>query len=101
MKNNTTFHVRVQLASDTPLEPNNKWLYHFSFLSCEYGALKDELMRNRLVLGKTDEAARCRLLREKDLRSCKAVKICRAAAEVMGSKLETMSPGSPRARGEY
>ncbi|XP_034052535.1 uncharacterized protein LOC117533010 [Gymnodraco acuticeps] len=61
--------------------------------SCEYGATKDELIRDRLVLGITDEGARRRLLREKDLKLDEAIQICRAA-EVMDSKLKTMSLGS-------
>ncbi|KAK5893965.1 hypothetical protein CesoFtcFv8_010707 [Champsocephalus esox] len=61
--------------------------------SCEYGAIKDELIRDRLVLGITDEGARRRLLREKDLKLDEASKMCRAA-EVMDSKLKTMSLGS-------
>ena len=35
--------------------------------TCEYGAIRDELIGDRLVLGITDEGARRRMLREKDL----------------------------------
>ena len=58
--------------------------------SCEYGGLRDELIRDRLVLGITDERARRRLLREKDLTLPSAVEICRAA-EVMDSKLKALA----------
>ena len=44
-----------------------------------YGELKEELIRDRLVLGIEDEGTRRRLLREKDLTLASAVDICRAA----------------------
>ncbi len=42
-------------------------------------------MRDKLLLGLTDEGARCCLLREKDLTLTSAVGICRTA-EIMDSK---------------
>ncbi|XP_019747606.1 uncharacterized protein LOC109528957 [Hippocampus comes] len=47
--------------------------------SCEYGQLKEELIRDRLVLGVSDENVRRRLLRQKDLTLASAIEICRAA----------------------
>lgn len=58
--------------------------------TCEYGTLRDQLIRDRLVLGITDESARRRLLREKDLTLAMAVDICRAA-EIMDNKSKTMA----------
>lgn len=47
--------------------------------SCEYGQLKEDLIRDRLVLGVSDESVRRRLLRQKDLTLASAIDICRAA----------------------
>lgn len=47
--------------------------------SCEYGQLREDLIRDRLVLGVSDESVRRRLLREKDLTLASAIDICRAA----------------------
>uniref|UniRef100_A0A673W9M9 Gypsy retrotransposon integrase-like protein 1 n=1 Tax=Salmo trutta TaxID=8032 RepID=A0A673W9M9_SALTR len=47
--------------------------------TCDYGALRDELIRDKLVLGITDEGTRRRLLRERDLTLVLAVETCRAA----------------------
>ena len=61
--------------------------------TCEYGALRDELIRDRLVLGITDEGARRRMLREKDLKLEGAIDIVRAV-EVLDNKLKSMSLSS-------
>lgn len=63
--------------------------------TCEYGPLKEQLIRDRLVLGITDEDARRRLLRGKDLTLAMAVDICRTA-EIMDSKLKTMALDNSR-----
>lgn len=47
--------------------------------TCDYGQLKDDLIRDRLVLGIADENARRRLLRERTLSLASAIDICRAA----------------------
>ena len=47
--------------------------------SCEYGQLREELIRDRLVLGVSDEGVHRRLLREKGLTLASAIDICRAA----------------------
>lgn len=47
--------------------------------TCDYGALRDELIRDKLVLGITDEGTRRRLLRERDLTLVLAVETCHAA----------------------
>ena len=47
--------------------------------TCEYGALQDSLVKDRLVFGISDNATRERLLGEEGLTLEKAVKICKAA----------------------
>ena len=47
--------------------------------SCEYRALRDELIRDRLVLGVASEGTRRRLLRERELTLQTATEICRLA----------------------
>uniref|UniRef100_A0A8C5PCI9 ribonuclease H n=1 Tax=Leptobrachium leishanense TaxID=445787 RepID=A0A8C5PCI9_9ANUR len=47
--------------------------------SCEYGSLRDELIRDKIVLGITSESTRRRLLREHDLNLQAAIVICRTA----------------------
>ncbi|KAL5004299.1 hypothetical protein ScPMuIL_017755 [Solemya velum] len=44
--------------------------------SCDYGALKDDMIRDRLVIGTKDNAARARMLREPKLDLKKAVDTC-------------------------
>ncbi len=44
--------------------------------NCEFGALSDELIRDRIVVGIRDDAVRSRLLRETELDLQKAVDIC-------------------------
>ena len=41
--------------------------------SCKFGALHDEMVRDRLVLGCRDKGAKARLFREKDCRLKKAL----------------------------
>ena len=47
--------------------------------NCEFGALRDELIRDRLVVGIRSDSVRSRLLREAELTLHKAIDICRAA----------------------
>ena len=49
--------------------------------NCEFGALCNELIRDRIVVGIRDDAVRSRLLREAELDLQKAVDICRAAEQ--------------------
>jgi hypothetical protein len=49
--------------------------------NCEFGALCNELIRDRIVVGIRDDSVRSRLLREPDLDLQKAVDICRAAEQ--------------------
>ena len=47
--------------------------------SCEYCGLKDEMIRDRLVLGVASENTQRRLLRERELTLPAEVQICRLA----------------------
>ena len=44
--------------------------------SCEYGALTDEFIRDRLVIGLKSQDDKVRLLREKSLTLQKAIEMC-------------------------
>lgn len=64
--------------------------------NCEFENLKDSLIKDRLVCGIQDLAARERLLREDDLQLAKAIKICQSAelvktqaAEIQGGSTDT------------
>ena len=46
--------------------------------SCEFGAITDSLVKDRIVCGILDDGTRSRLLREPDLSLQKALDICRA-----------------------
>ncbi|KAJ8393364.1 hypothetical protein AAFF_G00060860 [Aldrovandia affinis] len=49
--------------------------------TCEYGQLKDEMIRDKIVLGVANESIRRRLLREKGLTLITAIEMCRAAEQ--------------------
>ena len=53
---------------------------------CDFGDLKDSLIREKIVIGIRDSETQERLLRESDLSLDKALQICRASEEV---KLQT------------
>ena len=57
--------------------------------SCEYRGLKDEMIRDKLVLGVASENTRRRLLRERDLMLATAVGICRLA-ELTDTRMKTL-----------
>ena len=46
--------------------------------SCQFGALTEEMIRNRLVIGIQDKSTKARLLREKDLSLDKALDMCKS-----------------------
>lgn len=58
--------------------------------SCVYGELQDELIRDRIVTGITDNSLRARLLREKDLTLEKAISLCRSS-EITSIHLQKMT----------
>lgn len=63
--------------------------------SCEYGALRDELIRDKLVLGIANEATRRRLLREQKLTLTTALELCRSV-ELTERTLKSMEQDRPQ-----
>ena len=63
--------------------------------SCEFGILRDSLIRDRIVCGICDDRTRSRLLKEADLTLEKAVDMCRAD-EITASQIKTLAqPAQP------
>ena len=58
--------------------------------SCEFGALQNQMIRDRIVLGTKDSGARSRMLREPDLTLEKAVDMCRAS-EIADHQMRKLS----------
>ena len=59
--------------------------------TCEYGALLDEMLRDRIVIGISDNQIQARLLRESKLTLQKALVICRSS-EQANLHLQQMDP---------
>jgi hypothetical protein len=59
--------------------------------TCKYTALENEMLRDRIVFGITNNDTRERLLREKDLDLDKAINICRTS-EMAVKQLHNMDP---------
>ena len=57
--------------------------------SCEYGALTDELIRDRLVIGLKNQGDKVRLLREKPLDLKKAIQMC-TTSEIASQQIKTI-----------
>ncbi len=49
--------------------------------TCDYGGLKDEMIRDKIVLGITNEGTRRRLLSEKKITLLTAIEMCRTAEQ--------------------
>lgn len=49
--------------------------------NCDFGALKEQLIKDRIVCGIRNSKVRDRLLQERDLNLTKAIEICRAAEQ--------------------
>ena len=49
--------------------------------TCEYGALEDELLHDRMVTGTSNNNVRARLLRESGLTLNRAIDICRSTEQ--------------------
>lgn len=62
--------------------------------TCEFGALKEELIRDRIVCGISDKPLQRKLLQESSLTLEKCLNICRAA-EAANSQLKQISHQSP------
>ena len=56
---------------------------------CEYGALTDELIRGRLVIGLKNQGDEVRPLREKSLDLKKAIKMC-TTREIVSQQIKTI-----------
>ena len=56
---------------------------------CEFGELKDSLIRDRIVCGIRNDTVRARLLRERELTLQSAIDICMAAEVSESEKWET------------
>jgi hypothetical protein len=63
--------------------------------TCEYGGLKDELIRDKIVLGFANEDARRRLLREEGLTLLTVIEMCRTT-EVTDMRMRAMEIKTPR-----
>ena len=59
--------------------------------TCDFRALKDQLIRDRIVCGVRDNAVRRKLLQESKLTLKKCVDICRDA-EATSAQLKEMAP---------
>ena len=57
--------------------------------SCEYGALTDEFIRDRLVIGLKNQGDKVRLLREKSLTLQKAIEMC-TSSETASHQMKTI-----------
>ena len=68
------FNTRFQEAS----EPVQNFITALKILAdtCEFGTLKDSLIRDRIVCGMSSDALRKQLLKERDLTLHKAVQLC-------------------------
>ena len=64
---------------------------------CKFGALTDEMIRDRLVIGVNDKRTKGRLLREEALTLKKALEMCRSS-EITSKQLKTMEVQTPRTR---
>ena len=62
--------------------------------SCEFGALTEELIRDKLVLGIKDQSTKLRLLKEDKLTLDKAINICRSS-EIANIQLKSMKTCTP------
>ena len=56
---------------------------------CEFGDLREILIRDKIVLGVQDKKIQERLLRETDLSIDKAISICHAAEEVKANEMQS------------
>jgi len=57
--------------------------------SCQFGALAEEMIRDRLVIGIQDKGTKARLLREKDLSLDKALDMCKSS-EITNKQLKSI-----------
>ncbi|XP_048584107.1 uncharacterized protein LOC116603135 [Nematostella vectensis] len=83
-------------ATQKPSESVDEYVVRLRHLakSCEFGDLKDSLIRDRIVIGTTDEGGRERLLRERPVPSLDKVVESLRAAEISRTHRQVIS-GKP------
>lgn len=77
-------------------EPFDHFLKDIAALvdNCSFGAEKDSMVRDRIVLGIGDGSVRTQLLKQSDLTLAKAIEICRVA-EITGVQIKMMQGEGP------
>lgn len=82
------FNTRVQQTNETV----DQYVTELKNMaaSCDYGDLREGLIRDRIVIGISDATLRARLLRETDVDLAKATQMCRAD-EVSKQQLKTLA----------
>ena len=65
--------------------------------SCEFGNVKDQLIRDRIVLGICDDNLRSRLLRESALILHQAIEFCRSYEQVKTQMKQMQKPSHSEA----
>ena len=87
------FNTRFQ----QPSEPFDNFVTDIKLKAktCEFAALNDSLIKDRIVVGITDDSVRSRLLRDADLDLQKAIDICHSA-EQASAQMGTLSGTSAK-----
>ena len=80
---------KFNICEQDQAESVAEYMRHLA-LTCEFGTLEQELIRDRLVLGTKDASARARMLREPKLDLQKATDMCRSS-EISKAQLKGMS----------
>lgn len=67
------------------MEPIDRFLTEIKnkVISCDYGGLRDDMVRDQLVLGVNDSKLQERLLRESELTLAKAEQMCYSSEAVL------------------
>jgi len=84
--------LRIQQQEPTRRQNCGNLRIHFAIVGrhCNFGALKDELIRDRIVCGVRDNSMRKKLLQVPELTLDKCLDICRSA-EATSTQLEAMT----------
>ena len=83
-------------CDQAPQETVDQWVTKLRQLSksCNFGTLTDSLLRDRIVLGAKDKAARARMFREKDVDADKAIDQLRSS-EIATQQIQDIEQGQP------
>ena len=84
------FNTRYQAANQS-IDEYVTNLRHLA-ASCEFSNLKDQLIRNRIVLGICDDNLRSRLLRENAFTLNQAIEFCRSYEQVKTQMKQMQKP---------